>query len=213
MKGLLDNDILIKGSCYGLASGLEKAIPGNGRCGILGAAKYVAPEVVRGLGLKSAAKALASLVGFLEQCSVVEPDEYERRLAASLESHAQRLALNLDAGESQLVAILLHRTLPFLATGDKRAIASLERLIDVDSQFAAVTGRVLCLEQVVLRLVSSLGEATLRIAICSEPGVDKTMTICFACHSVKPADGAIPECLHSYLNDLRVQAPRALATI
>ena len=212
MKALLDNDVLIKGSCYGLVLELADAIPGKGECGVLGAAKYIVPEAIRRLSLKNgSAKPLAVLAKFLKQQQVLEPTADDQKLATSLETHAQRLALSLDAGESQLVAMLILRALPYVVTGDKRAIEALEQLIDVDKQCVTLTGKVFCLEQVVLEVIRCVSVATVRSAICAEAGVDKAMTICFACHSDKVAATSIADGLNSYVRNLRAGAARALA--
>ena len=142
---------------------------------------------------------------------MIEPTTDEQKLATSLETSAQRLALSLDAGESQLAAILILRGAPYLVTGDKRAITALEQLIDIDQQCAALTGKVFCLEQVVLKLIVCVSVAAVRSAICSEPAVDKTMSICFGCYSSEVASSSVTAGLQSYVNDLKSGARRALA--
>lgn len=212
MKALVDNDILLKGACYGLLTELAAAIPGEDTIGVLGASKFVITHHLRHYKLNSAAgTAEARLLTFLSSNEVVEPTPEEQELAASLESSAQKLSVGLDVGESQFVAILISRLLPWVATGDKRAIVALERLFDADARLAPIVGKFICLEQLVKRLVTGdLG--ALRGAICSEPTVDKTLTICFRCTSSGTAPDAIIEGLESYIGALRADATRVLAT-
>ena len=54
--------------------------------------------------------------------TLLNPTPQEISLAANLEEAAAKCAVELDTGESQLVAILLQRSGPLLLTGDKRAI-------------------------------------------------------------------------------------------
>jgi hypothetical protein len=212
MKALFDNDILLKGACYGLLAEFAAAIPGGGTVGVLGASKFVITHHLKGYKLNSAAGAAdAGLLTFLSSNEVVEPTPEEQQVAAGLESSAQRLALGLDAGESQLVAILISRLLPWLATGDKRAIVALERLLDGDTRLAPVVGKIICLEQLVRHMVTTGDSGAIRGAICTEPEVDKTLTICFGCTSSGAAPAAILEGLESYIGALRADAKRVLA--
>jgi hypothetical protein len=212
VRALLDNDILVKGSCYGLVSELAESVPGTAlQFGVLGAARYVVPDAIRRTPLTVRPdKPIAVFLEFLAEQQEVEPTAEERRLAATLEAHAQQLALSLDAGESQLAAILIGRGLPYLATGDKRAITSLEKLVDTDKEHAALSGKIICLEQLVGNLMRRLGVEGVREAICSEPQVDKTMTICFACHSDKVTEESVAAGMDSYVRDLRLVAVRTL---
>jgi hypothetical protein len=71
---------------------------------------------------------------FLASVELIEPTVEESTLAAEFESLALAAALPLDAGESQLCAVLVSRNLPLLVTGDKRAITALESLVDSDTR-------------------------------------------------------------------------------
>jgi hypothetical protein len=211
MKALLDNDVLLKGACYGLLTQLAAAIPGDGTVGVLGASKFVVTHYLKRYKLNSKKGiAEARLLTFLSSNEVVEPTPEEQDVAATLESTAQRLALALDVGESQLVAVLTVRLLPWFATGDKRAIVAIERLLDADTRLAHIVGKIICLEQLVKRLVTG-DSGALRGAICSEPTVDKTLSICFGCASSEAALATILEGLESYIGALRADATRVLA--
>ncbi len=60
----------------------------------------------------------------------MEPTDREVAFATNLELTAQRAGLQLDVGESQLVAIVIERAIATFDTGDKRAIVSLEKRSD-----------------------------------------------------------------------------------
>lgn len=212
MKALIDNDILLKGSCYGLLREIAMAIAGPGTVGFLGASRFVVVHHLKRYQLNSGVSAAEGrLLTFLSNGEVVEPTTKEQEIAAHLESMAQKLALALDVGESQLVAIFISRTIPWLATGDKRALVALERLLDADTRLAVLFQKIICLEQLVRRLVAG-APAAVRIAICGEPAVDKALSICFSCKAKEAAPGAILEGLDSYIGALRREANRVLAT-
>lgn len=214
MSTLVDNDVLVKGACYGLLSELVTSISGTpSSCAVLGAARFVVPKAIERQKLqRDTSIAHEVFHDFLEQIGVVEPTDAEEQLAAELEAAAQALALNLDAGESQLVAILVARALPRLLTGDKRAIVALEQLVETVPDLHPLTARVHCLEQAVRRLVESVGSEVVRRAVCAEPRVDKALSICFSCSSPEANPLSIAAGLESYIADLHASAGRVLAT-
>jgi len=213
MKALVDNDILLKGTCYGLLPDLIGTISGQGRVGFLGAARFVLVKHLEKKRLRGdPSLARARLLGFLAENDVVEPTTQEQALAAEFESAAQRLAVSLDSGESQLVAILLARAIAWLSTGDKRAIVAIERMLDTEAALAAARNRILCLEQLIQTLLPIRGIGFVRAAICGEPDIDRSLSICFSCRSQDVVQASVIEGLNSYVADLRRSAPRVLAT-
>ncbi len=213
MNAVIDNDILIKGACYGLLDDLITPVGGESPVGVLGAARFLVPKQIRKKELLGdPAAAVQRFELWLAGNEVLEPSASEGELAALLEASAQRMALPLDAGESQLLAIVVSRTLPSLATGDKRCIEAVERLLDVVDAISCVVGRIKCLEQLVLVAVCGTAAATrIRSAICGEPGIDKTLSICFGCKSPEVSEDSIKAGLDSYISDLRAKAARALS--
>lgn len=214
MRAAADNDILLKGACYGLLPTLMGTISGEGPVGILGSSRFVVQKQIARARLRGdPAIASTHFATFLAANEVVEPSTSEQEMAALLEAAAQGLALNLDTGESQLVAILVSRCLPWLLTGDKRAITSIDVLLQRESRLFAVAGKIRCLEQLVLAALAAAGADQMRRTICGEPDVDKTLSICFSCSFSDQASGADASVgLASYIADLRSKAPRVLAT-
>jgi hypothetical protein len=210
---LIDNDILIKGACYGVLSNLLKAIPASpDTTGILGEARFVVSNKIKKKALNGGAEsAIQAFSEFLDQAMAVEPTEEEKKLAAELEFQAQRLFVNLDSGESLLCSILILRSLSVLATGDKRAIAALESLLCSTDLVHYLSGKVLCLEQLFLRLINNGDPGQLRTAVCSEPAVDRGLANCFSCASPEVRAESFVEGLQSYIDDLRRTAPNVLS--
>lgn len=213
MDTLLDNDILMKGACYGL---LDELFPQSAtqttQVGILGAAKFVLAKAIKQRQLQGNPKIVIDRLNtFINNSHIVEPTEMEQRLAADLELLAQREGVALDAGESQLCAVLVIRGLCLLLTGDKRAIQSMEHLLASEKRLQPICGRVQCLEQLVLAWITESNLSLIGTAICSEPDVDKTLAICFNCRSTTLRPEVVIDCLNSYVSDLRCHAPQILA--
>ncbi len=110
------------------------------------------------MDLADPAAASASAEQLLSRTVVLEPSDGELELAAAIETAAQTRGLALDAGESQLVAITIQRAIPWIETGDKRAIKSLEVLVDEVDDLTPICGRVRCLEQIVLGCADQVEE-------------------------------------------------------
>jgi hypothetical protein len=209
----VDNDVLLKAVCYGLSARFWPRASEPHVVGVLGAARFVVDDRINRAELtRDKAAARTELEALLRAATVLEPTEGELSLAAEMEVVAQREALSLDAGETQLAAMLIDRAIATLETGDKRAIRSIEALLDHLEAVSGLAGRLRCLEQIVRRLVAgddSIGEVA--DAVCRESNVDRALSICFACTSKTfPGREAVLEGLDSYIADLRRQAPRAL---
>lgn len=198
---LVDNDVVIKVACYALvdetlaATTLARTPPA-----MLGVGRFVARgRLARDRRVRDRARALDALERLLSVVVPLEPEERETSLAAELEAGAIRLNVELDGGESQLIAMLMTRGCPLLVTGDKRAVAALAALA-----VAGLSGRVACLEQVLADVVRVRGADAVRAAVCSEPGADTALSLCFGCSSAKPPnEPAVLDALSSYAEHLR----------
>jgi hypothetical protein len=206
---LIDNDIALKLCAYACAGDLIGLDFGKDRrLAMLRVAQYTIERRVK------KAKGIRNGDILREQWSVlsapmdwVEPTADEIELAAELEEQAIRLSVELDSGESQLFAILVYRVSPLLLTGDKRAIHALESI-----GRSLPTERIACLEQVIFTLLQKVGVELLHTRICCEPGVDRTLSIVFACHGKRSPDSnaSIEEGLTSYVISVQKSAPTML---
>lgn len=212
--GVVDNDIILKGACYGLLpdicrGGAEVAAED---LGVLSSCRFIVADRIRQHGsLRDANRALQALAPFLEAAITLDPTEDEQRLAADIELGAQELGLPLDTGESQLCAVVVERSIPAMLTGDKRAVIAMEQLLEACGWLSYACGKVRCLEQLVLAMIDRIGPDTVRACICAEPGADNALGICFSCHDGVATEAAIIEGLRSYIDHLRAQAPHILA--
>lgn len=212
MKALIDNDICLKGLSFGLLDHFLATIPNvQDPVGLLGVARFVIKNRLKRQEAPDTRPAIIQAFdAFLETAELVEPTNVEEYLAAEFESLAQTSGVSLDAGESQLCAILLVRELPLLLTGDKRAIVALEKILDSHLRLDGICGKVKCLEQVVLDTFVICGSELVRQHICASPTTDKALSICFGCASCTTTDESTVEGLNSYIRSVRADAPRVL---
>jgi hypothetical protein len=210
LEVLLDNDVIIKCSCYSLLQELASDVGPPHTLGVLGAARYVVTgHLRRRPDIRDRTKAQNCFVAFLATVVELEPTEDELILAAEIEEAALRAGVGLDGGESQLCAIAARRGSPVLLTGDKRAIQGAETLMQQVRALRSLRGRLVCLEQAIMGIVHRLGPIVVKARICAEPDADKSLSICFECDR-SPTPSFTPVGLASYVRHLRHQAPTLL---
>jgi len=206
---LVDNDIALKIACYGFSEEMVAATTVGGDAPrLLGVARYVVHKhLTRVTVIADREAAIAAFDHLLAAVAEVEPNDAELALAADLETEAMRRNLELDGGESQLIAILVSRDCDLLITGDKRAIVAMASVAPPEAN-----GRVACLEQLAREIVGRMGADRARRKVCAEPLVDRALTACFACASEPaPSEKYIFAGLASYIDHLASEAPGVLA--
>lgn len=203
---LVDNDVVFKLCAYALHRVLIQA-DAFSPAFMLPAAGFVLRDLGRRSGrVRDRDAVAAALEEAIAAVQVVRPSDAALSLAAELEDAANTLSLDLDPGESQLLAVMLVDGARLLLTGDKRAVVAMEALARDDAR-----GRVASLEQVFIFLLGMQDVPDLRAAVCAEPGVDKAMTACFGCHSDTATHASVQSGLESYLGALRRAAPTVLS--
>lgn len=98
--------------------------------------------------------------------------EPEKLLAAAIGAASQRHGLAFDGGEALLVSVAICRGLPYVTTGDKKAIGSLPTLAQHVSEVARLQGKVLPLEYLLLKAIQAHGLAALYPRIAAGKGCD-----------------------------------------
>jgi hypothetical protein len=214
MEALVDNNILMKGACYGLLDELlSQTVSSTDLLGILGATRFVVAKKIRKRVIRRDKEAaIRSLDAFIQRVTIVEPTTDEQLMAADFEVAAQRAGVALDTGESQLCAVLVVRVVRQLYTGDKRAIQAMQELLETDVRLRSLCGKVKCLEQLVLQSITGNNVSLFRAAVCSEPETDVALTVCFSCASAEASLEGIRYALSSYINDLRKRAQQILTS-
>ena len=205
---LLDNDVVMKVAAYTLGeetiavTTIDDVPPA-----MLGVGRFVIrSRLSRPSSAAEPARALAAFERMLEGLGLVEPDDDELAAAADLEAEAIRRDLELDGGESQLLAILVSRRCDLMITGDKRAIAAMASVA-----IAQAAERIACLEQLISQILTLCGADSVQPRVCAEPNVDRAITSSFACSSrIVPEAADLLVGLKSYIADLDRSAPGVL---
>lgn len=119
----LDNDVVLKTCSYGVGTQLvQLGTTGVLAPAILALARFtLRSRLERSRVLVDPRGASAQLDAVLAQIRLLEPTPKEVEIAADLEAAATEVNLSLDAGESQLMAMLMARGGLALVSGDKRA--------------------------------------------------------------------------------------------
>ena len=193
-EALLDNDIIIKVCRYSLGSEAISSIQNLGYApAFLAAARFVVEDRLR-RHAPAAGHALTLLKQFLNESQMIEPTDNEIDVAAAFEAAAQRLNLELDAGESLLLAILIERQAALLLTGDKRAIRAIEAIVPEEIQCA-----IACLEQLFVTLNSDWGAPFIQTRVCGDQAADAALTNSYGCRSGQSSADAVSDGLLSYI--------------
>lgn len=212
--GIVDNDFLHKITLYELFDLLVNTVSdGNGYLSALEVSQFVIRKKAKKNPPQKGLDAfLAAFDQVLQKIELISPAEIEIELASELEAYAQREGLNLDIGESQLCAILIHRSIPLLFTGDKRAIYAIEVIFHSGHFNTDFQARIVCLEQAIYWLLERSPHLCeqIRLAICAEKKADTSLSICFSCSSPEINNVDWQGQLRSYIEDLRTRAPNFL---
>ncbi|HEU4462835.1 MAG TPA: hypothetical protein VFR75_09610 [Solirubrobacterales bacterium] len=198
--------MLLKALSYGIEAACWPMSGDPPDIAVLGAARFVVGGYLAKADLKRK-DSIQALSELLSRAEELEPTDLELGYAAEIERAAQDRGLELDGGESQLAAIVLQRGFQTFETGDKRAITAFEQLTTKVDVLADLAGRVRCLEQIIHRLAGQSDFEAVAEAICGAPAVDKSLTICFSCHSGGAGRDSALEALMQYIEEVRHQAP------
>jgi uncharacterized protein YhhL (DUF1145 family) len=200
---LLDNDVVLKIATFQQNHAFLDLLTIEGKLpAILGVGAYVVRQKAsQSKRFQDPQKVKASVYSLLDGLEMIEPTEQEVELAADFEASAMSAGGAFDAGEAQLLAILLLRNSPVMATGDKRAVEASSHL-----KIPKALNKMVCLEQIMIRLMHACDLTLVRAAVCAEPSTDKAISNCFACTSFGLYElelAAALEALQSYVNHLR----------
>ncbi|MGF1521492.1 MAG: hypothetical protein ACFBSF_04135 [Leptolyngbyaceae cyanobacterium] len=198
LKVLIDNDALLKLSCYGL---LDETIAFFGCSSadvfVLATAKYCLLPVKDRLRFCRDEDSATRLENFLKTASSISAQAVNPDLLDTLNSIP-----NIDAGEAILLAAGAVEKDTVIITGDKRALAVLCSHEDVAGVSYAWESRVVSMEVLFLHLITHSQFAHVQDCVRSKPRLDKALTIAFGFS--EPADfNSVQEGLTSYVQDLR----------
>lgn len=105
--------------------------------------------------------------------------ETERQLAVRIIAAAQSSQLYVDGGEALLFSVSISRGLPYVTTGDKKAIMSLPQLSEAVAEIAQLKGLLMPLEFLLMKLLEKHGfsrlEPRLTTGRACDVGVSKML--------------------------------------
>ncbi|WP_325130783.1 hypothetical protein [Arenimonas sp.] len=144
----------------------------------------------------------AALAPYLARCAPL-PDP-EVSLIARLQGRQ-----DIDVGEQVLFAAAGNAPEAFVVTGDKRAIRALAA-VHAQGLIPELTGRVMCLEQLLWHALSTLGPNELLRRVREYPDRDMA-TLAILGRTGSKSQAQIEEGLTSYLKDLNQTSPELMA--
>lgn len=128
----------------------------------------------------------------------------EKLLAAEISATAQKHGLAFDGGEAMLASVAIYRGLPYVTTGDKKAIGSLPVLAQHVGAVSRLQGKLLPLEFLLLKAIQAVGLAALHARIEAGKGCDASVF-----HVIAEAGGDQPSFEAALVRKLRAVQAKA----
>lgn len=202
MRCYLDNDALHKLAALGLVDEALAAI-GADELRVLATAKFkfmVAKNPDKGRA-KFGGVVWERLRAVLEVTGGVGPTD-----AKDLDVLTD--VLDIDEGEAVLFSAAARLPESVLVTGDKRSLQALAGAPSCEEIVRALSGRVLCLEQVIERLISHVGFETVVTRTTQSTLADASLSAVFG---MPRTPESVAEGLESYISDIRERTGPLLA--
>ena len=206
---LADNDIILKlAQCHLLAEAVEALDATYGEVYVLNTAKFklINPAKPARGRVKPDEPAHARLQAFFAAVREIEvtPSADEQRAFDDLQG--------VDAGEAVLFSASAHYPGSLLTTSDKRSLTALVAAPDpvCVTVCGRLAGRVVCFEQVVLRLIDQFGFDLVHARVAPARDCDTALRIVFG-SGLTAAEQGVRDGLGSYINDLRGRTGGLLA--
>jgi len=114
----------------------------------------------------------------------------------------------IHEGEQTLIVATRSQTDFLLLSGDKNCMRGLAAI--PEPIYRRLCGRVICLEQIILKLIEVKGFEFVRDRVLAMASFDKSLQICFGLVTPATEENVIAG-LNSYINDIRQQVPNLLA--
>ena len=203
----LDNDVILKLTTYRM---LDEALDcfkiDRSDIRVLASARYFFAKN-KDVKKKHSEVTIASAIEFVKTCVTISSqgnDEY--RL---LEKQAKN---DIDPGEATLIAATFHESASLLATGDKRCLKALATIESLDFIHKELQGRVICLEQIVCKLIKTQGFDWVLERVIPHLDCDSTLRAAFGSGSNSQYETVL-ETLNSYIQDLQKTSSGILSNL
>jgi hypothetical protein len=147
-------------------------------------------------------------------CQLCQPlNSLNSTLESSILNEIQQLMLfreEINEGETELILATAYTADFVILTGDKRCLQALPQI--PLSIYSRLQGRVLCLEQIILKLIDRLGFDQVQSLIQPAIQCDKSIRICFG-YSQPAPENQVRAALQNYIDDINHLAPGLLADL
>lgn len=201
MRAFFDNDIIHKLAAFGL---LAEALTALGLrpldVFVLPTARVRfqvgKPEVASRKYGAEVAERIRSFLGSVDTVAESPHPDDERAVAG---------VLGIDAGEAILLSVVSRTPDSLLVTGDKRCLVALALAPSCMDICSRIQGRVLCLEQVLLSVITVLGVDRVRAGVVPAVTSDTAIRAVFG-SGIEALESGVSAGLSSYIEDLRRQA-------
>jgi len=150
---------------------------------------------------------LAQVIDLVRNCIPVNP---ELDAMSTEELILLKQVEGIHEGEAALIVATRSQADFLLLTGDKNCMQALAAI--PESIYKRLCGRVICLEQIVLKLIEVKGFEFVRDRVLPMVSCDITLKICFG-YSTPTTEESVASGLNSYINAIHKNAPRLLADL
>lgn len=202
----IDNNIILQLAAYNLFEETLAAFSiAWADLRVLNTAVYVFQG--KGVARNYSPETVKRAVAIVKQCQTVlrQPtNEFELLLKIN----------GIDEGEASLIAATATEAAFLIVTGDKRSLCALTSAPIAENIHQRIVGRVICLEQVLLKLILVHGAEQIQqqISATSDSEIEKAINISFG-WSQQADPESIQEGLNSYINGLQDQSKGLLAKL
>lgn len=176
----IDNDIVIKLAQMDVyADGLSAIGLTPTQAGSTAAMLNYLTAVAHGTKLKLPEVEQDRLRAAIHTIADLEMTEEESMVAAAMMKAILQADLDLDEGETALMAIATQRNDLDIATGDKRALRDLPNLATAYPSLQVLKGRIICLEQIFRKICEVHGFRRVRDAVLTATHADTTIFLIY----------------------------------
>lgn len=127
------------------------------------------------------------------------------------ETMIQKGGINLNVGEATLMAAVCSGEF-LIATGDKRSLEAIAACEECNVTFERIQGKVVCLEQIIYKIILNYGIEYVRPRVVSASRIDTSLRLCFG-YSVPASEESVIECLLSNIRNINSKCKNILAPI
>lgn len=191
----IDNDIILKlAACNFFWEAVSTLELSENDLRVLPEAKHVFQRSNK-VKKKYGSIILQNAINIVERCGEIQLEEDEEEL--------QQLQIEgIDPGEMLLICATRRETSFYLTTGDKRCLTALASHAELENVRQRLTGRVICLEQLILKLIKTQGFDKVLTNVLPARTYDTALKSIFGSGERATEENVLTS-LEGYINDLQ----------